>query len=213
MQNHYILWLTGVDSLLKRDGDSPSPHETDETYREICTTVANTISQRHNRATVKYISGGCIVEGGDKRMALISSPGYTPEQMHEDITTHDLTHVVFLRSPRQFTRQRYVEVAADLDFSFFKQQMPDPVLFRGISTAPDPHTPLNFTQNITYNININAPITVNSGTMKGNTINNNSNNNNNSPKKSWKDYAVNLLVSIGANLITNCSFYSALTKL
>ncbi len=220
MQDNYILWLTGLDTILRREQPALGPREIDSICTEICNSVAEKLLEGKTVAKVRPFPGGRIAELGRKRVALIAAPDYSPERLEADVAERGLTHVVFLRAPRPYTRRRFVEVAAGLQFSFFKQQMPDPVLIRHKEPASDPHTPDGFTAMLRTGDpapgpNVNITVNINGGNFnvaQGNNIRQTARQDNSTSRKSWKDYLGDLLVNITGGIITNCGFFSALTR-
>ncbi len=222
MNNGYILWLTGMEPLLRRAVSSGESVDPESVYFEIGSAVADALNIRNNLTAISRFRFGWILESNSMRVAIIAAEVYSPQQMHRDIIEQCLTHVVFLRTPRQFTRQRYVEVAADMNFSFFKQQLPDPILLPGNTSrlptdTPEiyPYTPEGLTSFLNIKIDRSTHITIN-GDMNGGNINTGKQvcqtlNESGKSRKSWKEYATDLLINIIGGLVTNCGFFSALS--
>lgn len=206
MSYSYILWLTGVDSLLRRATDSDGTHDC---YDELLRLMMTRHVGNDDRSTVTSIAGGLILNQRGKKVALISADSYTPEQMRDDILAHSLTHVIFLRTTGQAPRQRYVEAAADLGMSFIKQQLPDPVLIQSepeTGIAPSPAGATSFLINIDRSKHYHA----------GRDINLNETSGDNRPRKGKRISIAGIVALIGeiVGAVTGgCSIISAILGL
>lgn len=146
MEHNYVLWLTGVDTMLRRYGSRDCEDASDDLCHEIASYLQERSGQNASKAQVVETAYGLQIRLRGKRMAIVSSGNYTPEQMSEDVRAHDLTHVIFLRTAGQVApRMRYVEEAQNLGLSFIKQQLPDPVLIREEPMTDDFTPPNGFT--------------------------------------------------------------------
>lgn len=149
MEHNYVLWLTGVDTMLRRYGCRLRDEAADDLCHEIASFLRERSGQNTSSAQVVETGYGLRLMLRGKRMAIVNSDSYTPEQMSEDVRANDLTHVIFLRTATQAApRMRYVEAAQSLGLSFIKQQLPDPVLIRDEPMTHDSTPPNGFTASL-----------------------------------------------------------------
>ncbi len=139
MNNGYILWMTGVDTLFKnwyaenRFGISDA-EELDVTlvlyefYKHLYSHIVNHIGQLGDRIIESYFEDeNMYLKTKKNKYAVIMSAHYSPERMESDISCNGITNVIFVRPQRQWARHKYVMVASGYGLSFFKQQIPEPV--------------------------------------------------------------------------------------
>lgn len=161
MEHNYVLWLTGIDTMLRRYGCRCRDEAADDLCHEIASFLRERSGQNTSRTQVVETGYGLRLMLRGKKMAIVRSDCYTPEQMSEDVRAHDLTHVIFLRTAVQAApRIRYVEAAQNLGLSFIKQQLPDPVLIRDEPMTDDSTPPKGFTS---FVINVDNSTSYNAG--------------------------------------------------
>lgn len=197
MESNYILWLNGVDKLLKRIAPAYVLHSLNSSYDELCRQLEESLQEE---AVVKPFRGGIIVSGNHKRIALITK-NYSPEKMYQYIKEYRLTNIVFLHHPKT-VNDKYIAVGAALNFSFFKQNLPEPVYVANSSELASDEANEALAAFIWRENMPNEYDEVDSEYIVGE-------NSESLTKTSWKVYLREVIVAIGRGILSDSDFYKA----
>lgn len=204
MESRFILWLSGTEKMLTKSVPLNTYADTDQLFDDVRLQIMERFYQQGHGCHIEQFRAGFIVDSRERRVAVVTA-NYTPGEMFEDIQSLHLTNVVFIR-PQRSPIKHFVAAGAALNFSFFNQELPKPLHFASslganLSDAskailskifrkrkPDIDESNYWKRDLVY------------GTGGGEAT----------PKKSWKEYFIELVISIVGGVVTNCSFYQAL---
>lgn len=238
MSNGYILWLTGINTLLKnnRPASSVNPRFTaivkneddsfNEVYREVFenleASLRNHIDRRLSRDWILIIND----EKSQQVIEVVADLNYTAEDLEHDITALGVDRVIFLRAPINCRLSGLKKVAEKVGFAFVKQQIPKPLYApsfsdssKSLPSAEDsilPLPPTNLTQmlmvkgnNNTVRCDSDDDVTV---IGDGNTIITNDKTKKEEKKLSKRDkvnkFAAKVAYDLIISAITNCNIFS-----
>lgn len=229
MSNGYILWLTGINTLLKnnRPASSVNPRFTaivenednsfNEVYREVFenleASLRNHIDRKLSRDWTLIIND----EKSHQVVEVVADLNYTAEDLEHDIIALGVNRVIFLRAPINCRLSGLKKVAEKVGFAFVKQQIPKPLYAPSFSEDNIvPQSNLNFTQMLTVKGNNNTvrynkddDVTV---IGDGNTIITNDKTKKEEKKLSKRDkvnkFAAKVAYDLIISAITNCNIFS-----